>query len=333
MSAPALIGITLGDANGIGPEIAFKAALRRPPRTRLILIGAEQTILREAAQQKIPTPPRWTPHDAPPRAALSYWDPSPKRRPAYRPGTVQRDAARAAHAWITAAVEAQLQGALQAMVTAPTCKEGFMKAGIDVPGHTELLAQLTGSRQVEMMLLCDDFRVVLATRHVPLRDVASQLTRARLRDTLRITNEALRWLNCSRHRIAVCGLNPHAGDGGAIGREEIDLIAPVIRQARKTMGADLIGPVPADTVFHHVQQGCYDAVIAMYHDQGLAAFKMVAFEKGVNLTLGLPIVRTSPDHGTAFDLAGQQRANPSSMIEAVRLAAQLALRPNPWRAR
>jgi 4-hydroxythreonine-4-phosphate dehydrogenase len=145
-----------------------------------------------------------------------------------------------------------------------------------------------------------------------------------------MTATGLRWLGLRRQRIAVCGLNPHAGDGGVLGDEEVKIIAPAIRAARRS-GAQLTGPVPADTVFHQTLRGQFDAVLAMYHDQGLGPLKMLAFDTGVNLTLGLPIVRTSPDHGTAFDIAGRDRANPASMVAALEWAIRLARRPNPWR--
>jgi 4-hydroxythreonine-4-phosphate dehydrogenase len=180
-----------------------------------------------------------------------------------------------------------------------------------------------------MMLFGGPLRVTLATRHVPLTHVSKKLTTAGILETIVMTGEALPWLGCRKQRIAVCGLNPHAGDGGKIGREEITVIAPAIRKAKKK-GFDVTGPVPADTVFHQALKGKYDAVVAMYHDQGLGPLKMLAFDSGVNVTLGLPIVRTSPDHGTAFNIAGKGAANPESMIEAIKWAVQLARRKNPW---
>jgi 4-hydroxythreonine-4-phosphate dehydrogenase len=249
-------------------------------------------------------------------------------------GRCETDAARAAASWIDAAVQSARTDGLQAIVTAPINKQGWMKAGLPYAGHTEMLAHLTGTPHVDMMLLAEGFRVVLATRHIPLRSVASALSVAGLRQTIETTTLSLDWLGEKKKRIAVCGLNPHAGDGGQIGDEEARIIAPAIQAAKRAGGRrTVIGPVPADTVFYQVRKGQYDAVIAMYHDQGLAPFKMVAFEKGVNLTLGLPIVRTSPDHGTAYAIAGKHCADPSSMIAALKLAAHLARRPNPWRQR
>ncbi len=331
-SRPLVIGITLGDINGIGPEVAVQAAFRkRPTGVRVVLIGDPATIVREARRLRKPPPRAWAPDQSSvPSHVVTIWNPTPDARVRRQPGRCTAPAARAAYEWIVAATAAAQRGALDAIVTAPISKEGFMKADVDVPGHTELLAQLTSTDRYEMMLLADDFRVVLATRHVPIRLVASMLTPNGIRQAIEMTADALQWLGCRRKRIAVCGLNPHAGDGGAIGDEEQRIIGPAIRAAKRK-GVQLTGPVPADSVFRQVRRGAYDAVLAMYHDQALAPFKMVAFEKGVNLTLGLPIIRTSPDHGTAYALAGKGKADPSSMMEAVRLAARLAGRTNPWR--
>ena len=309
----------------------MKAARRRWPRgTRIVLVGAAPAVRREAARAGVAAPPAWQPGPGgPPDHKLTCWDPSPDLVPAHRPGRITADASRAAHAWIIGAVDACLAGRLDALVTAPITKEGFAKAGLTFPGHTELLAERTRTKRFAMMLFGERLRVVLATRHVPLREVADALTPAALRDAVTLAHEALAWLGLRRRRLAVCGLNPHAGDGGRLGREEIEWMRRVLRGLRRR-GLDLAGPVPADTVFHQALRGDFDAVVAMYHDQGLAPLKMIAFEDGVNLTLGLPILRTSPDHGTAFGIAGRGMANPSSMAAAVRTAIALAGKPNPW---
>ncbi len=327
-----IIGITLGDINGIGPEIALKSVYaKRLTGVRLVLIGDDKVVSREARRQDRAPLPAWSPAESSqPSHRVTVWNPTPQISPAYRPGACTAAASRAAHAWVTAAASAALRGVIAAIVTAPINKEGFMKAGLDYPGHTELLAELTGVARYEMMLLADNFRVVLATRHIPIKAVPGALTRKGVRDTIEMTADALRWLGARRKRIAVCGLNPHAGDGGAIGNEERTIIRPAMRRVRRKDVA-LTGPVPADSVFRQIRHGAYDAVVAMYHDQALAPFKMVAFEKGVNLTLGLPIIRTSPDHGTAYSLAEKGRADASSTMEAIALAAALARRPNPWR--
>ena len=311
------IGITLGDINGIGPEVALKAARQRwPGDVELVLIGSEDVLFQQSEKLGIPF--------------SNVWNPAPQLDVKWQPGRIVPSASRAAAAWIEAAAKACLFGELDAIVTAPISKEGFHRAGIDVPGHTEFLAALTKTKRYAMMLFGKGLRVVLATRHVPIAQVPRLLKTKDLLDTIRITSEALPWMGSRRARIAVCGLNPHAGEGGDIGREEITTIAPAIRAAKRT-GINVVGPLPGDTVFHHAAKGDYDAVIAMYHDQGLAPLKLLAFDSGVNATLGLPIVRTSPDHGTAFDIAGKGIANPSSMIEAVRWAIRLAGKKNPWR--
>ncbi len=333
MKTPIRIGVTLGDANGVGPEIALKAAhdRRRPKDTCLVLIGSRGLIERQARRLRLPAPKPWSPANGRcPRGTTVLWDPAPSLAPPWKPGEITIPASRAAEAWIRAAVSACRKGWLDAMVTAPISKEGFHRAGFRVPGHTEFLAELTGAKRFAMMLFGGPLKVVLVTRHVPLGKVTSVLTKSAVIEAIRLTGQALPWLGCARRRIAVCGLNPHAGDGGALGREEMDIIGPAIRVTQKE-GFDTVGPVPADVVFHQAIKGSYDAVVAMYHDQGLGPLKMLAFECGVNVTLGLPIVRTSPDHGTAFDIAGRGVASPSSMVEAVRWAAKLTTRKNPWK--
>ncbi len=330
MAKPIVIGVTLGDINGIGPEIALAAARKRPAGTRLVLVGHDPLVQTLAAEQGLPPVPAWQPlQDRLPRHGLSVWDPAPGAALKRRPGRVDTAASLAAAKWIEAAANVCLAGSLQAMVTAPICKEGFKKAGIDFPGHTEYLAALTKARRFAMLLVGEPLRVVLVTRHVPLRAVAQCLTGKGVYEAIRIATEALPWMGAGSGCIGVCGLNPHAGDGGALGDEELRVIRPAIRRAQKA-GIQVAGPVPADVIFHQALSGTYAAVIAMYHDQGLGPLKMHAFESGVNITLGLPFVRTSPDHGTAFDIAGTGRANPSSMCEAIRMAGELAVRQNPW---
>lgn len=325
----ALLGITLGDVNGIGPEVAVKAAEKGAPGSNhLILIGDAGIITAAYARLRKAPPPVWQPGQRP-AARVMQWSPSSLRPLKRNPGASTVSASRAAYAWLEAATDLALKGTLKAIITAPINKAGFQKAGIDVQGHTELLADWAKVKHVDMMLCSGDLRVVLATRHVPLRQVADTLSRRGLRATITMTAQALDWFGARRKRIAVCGLNPHAGDGGAFGDEERTIITPAIKQVQWP-GATVLGPVPSDTVFHQVQQGAYDAVVAMYHDQGLAPFKMVAFDTGVNVTLGLPFVRTSPDHGTAYHLAGQGVARADSMRAAIEMAARLVRRPNPW---
>jgi 4-hydroxythreonine-4-phosphate dehydrogenase len=304
--APIRIGITCGDINGIGPEIALKAVASLPqdPNIELILIGPENIF---------PGPANW---NIPFSEAIAY-------------GKITAAASQTAVTAIRRAVRGCLDGELDAMVTAPICKEGLKLAGIEYPGHTELIAELTGTTRYGMMLMGKGLRVMLVTRHLPLRAVAGALTKENVLEAIELTGEALRWFGLENSRIGVCGLNPHAGDGGALGDEEAIVITPAIEAAR-AKGFNAIGPVPADVIFHQALSGAFDAVVAMYHDQGLGPLKMHAFDCGVNITLGLPIVRTSPDHGTAFNIAGKDRADPGSMIAAIETAIELAQRASPW---
>lgn len=327
-----IIGITLGDVNGIGPEVSLRAAHRRwPAGTRIVLIGSARVVQHTCKALGYPVPAE-TSLDTPPARKITTWDPTPSPAPRLRPGMITVDASRAAHDWICATVQACLDGRLDAMVTAPICKEGFQRSGFTTPGHTELLAQKTRTRNYAMMLFGGGLRVVLLTRHIPLREVPESVTVSALRATVQLTSEALPWLGCRDGSIAVCGLNPHAGENGALGTEEKTIITPTLRRLRRA-GHKVDGPIPGDTAFHRALQGDYDAVIAMYHDQGLAPLKTVAFDCGVNVTLGLPVIRTSPDHGTAFGLAGRGVASASSMVAAVQAARDLAGRKNPWRPR
>jgi 4-hydroxythreonine-4-phosphate dehydrogenase len=238
------------------------------------------------------------------------------------------EAASAAMGWLREGTRLCLEGRLAGLVTAPVSKEAIVRAGNpDFVGQTEFLTGLAGNPETAMMLLGHDdrgrwLRVALATTHVPIRDVAQRLTIPGIERAIRLAARACADLRLPRARVAVCGLNPHAGEAGKIGDEEIRIIAPAVASAR-AQGLDVTGPVSADALFHHAYRGDYEAVVAMYHDQGLAPLKMVAFEHGVNWTLGLPFVRTSPDHGTAYDIAGRNLANPSSMIAALKLARQL----------
>ncbi|HEU0011875.1 MAG TPA: 4-hydroxythreonine-4-phosphate dehydrogenase PdxA [Verrucomicrobiae bacterium] len=247
----------------------------------------------------------------------------------YGPGCAAH--ARAAIAWLKHGAELCLRGEADALVTAPVNKESIIRSGLkDFVGQTELLSALAKTERTAMMLLgCDDrqrwLRVALATVHLPIARVAQSLTREKIELVIELAARACRDLGLPRARVAVCGLNPHAGEGGQIGTEEITTILPAVEAARAN-GVDVLGPLAADTLFHYAFRGDYDAVVAMYHDQGLVPLKMIGFETGVNWTLGLPFIRTSPDHGTAYDIAGKGIANPSSMVAAIQLAKKLARR-------
>jgi len=282
------IAITVGDPAGIGPEVAAKAAA-----DARVLAACDPIVY------------------APPDTA------------GFSPGTLSGDAGRAAYDTIVRAVDDAKRGDVQALATAPVNKEAFRLAGLQWAGHTDLLAHLTGARHVAMMFHSEPLRVVLATVHIALADVPRALTQASLAATIALTARELPRFDKIVPRIAVAGLNPHAGEHGLFGREEIEVIAPAI-EACRSRGIEVSGPFPADTVFVRACRGDFDVVVACYHDQGLIPVKLIAFGKAVNVTLGLPIIRTSVDHGTAFDIAGKGIADPESMIAAVLLAAKLA---------
>ena len=284
------IGITVGDPAGIGPEIARKAA-------------ADPRVL------DVCTPVLYGP---PPDASFAI-------------GQVSGSAGQAAYDAIVAAVEDARQGRIAAVATAPINKEAFAAARVPWRGHTELLAHLTGTPRVAMMFYSDVLRVVLATVHIPLAEVPSALTREAVEEIIALTASELPRFGFPSPRLALAGLNPHAGEHGLMGLEDEAVLAPAV-EASRARGIRVDGPLPADTVFVRAMRGDFDAVIACYHDQGLIPVKLVAFGHAVNVTLGLPIIRTSVDHGTAFDIAGRDVADPSSMVAAVLLAARLAAR-------
>jgi 4-hydroxythreonine-4-phosphate dehydrogenase len=291
-----VIAITVGDPAGIGPEIAMQAA-------------ADARVL------DVCTPILYGPHDA---AALA----------AFPTGELSADAGQAAYEAVARAVEDARLGRVDAIATAPINKEAWALAGIPWRGHTDLLAALTHTARGAMMFYAEELRVVLATVHVPLKQVPSLLTRELVDDIIDLTAREMPRFGYQRPRLAFAGLNPHAGEHGIIGDEDERVLRPAV-EAAKRRGIDISGPWPGDTVFARAARGEFDVVIACYHDQGLIPVKLLAFGKAVNVTLGLPIVRTSVDHGTAFDIAGKGIADPSSLVEAVRLAAKLALSHKP----
>ena len=308
------IGITCGDINGIGPEIALKA-VSKPWKNdvEFTFIGPEN--LPGLGNIGSSFSNHWKENCAPTQSVPSI-------------GNITPEASMTAVAAIERGVQGCLAGEIDAIVTAPICKEGLQKAGIPWPGHTEMIAAMTGCKRYGMMLMGKGLRVMLATRHLPLRDVAAAINQETVLEAIELTGEALEQLGIANGRIGICGLNPHAGDGGALGSEEADIIAPAIETA-KAGGLNAIGPVPADTIFFQALEtnrvgAQYDAIVAMYHDQGLAPLEMHAFDCGVNWTVGLPIIRTSPDHGTAFNIAGQDIADPASIVAAIEAAIQLA---------
>ena len=322
------IGISLGDVTGIGPEVTLKAvaAEAQTDDTRYLVIGdaAHVRRLNEQLGLKLPLQ-NYTTKDAPGQIFLCQ--PLPDSLPEHlMEGSPA--AARAAVTWVREGAERCLRQELDALVTAPVNKEAIVRAGQAFVGQTEFLSQLAGTSRTAMMLLGQDdrrrwLRVALATTHLPLKLVSDHLTQSKIEMVIELAAQACRDLALPRARVAVCGLNPHAGEGGKMGTEEQTIIGPAVGAARRRQ-IDVVGPLSADALFYHAFKGEYDAVVAMYHDQGLVPLKMIGFETGVNWTLGLPFIRTSPDHGTAYNIAGQGIANPSSMLAAIRLAKRLA---------
>ena len=317
---PAPIALTCGEPAGIGPEIAVKAWEVLGARLPFFLIGDPAHLPRGAQIARIHDPAEAAFAAAKGLPVLAHPFPAPAR-----PGVPEPANAAETVAVIARAVELVQEGRAAALCTGPIHKKALQDgAGFPHPGHTEYLAALAGVGRVVMMLACEALRVVPATIHVPLAEVPARLTRELLSETLRITHAALiRDFGVELPRIAVAGLNPHAGEGGAMGREEIDVIAPVL-DALRAEGMALAGPLSADTMFHPAARARYDAAVAMYHDQALIPIKTIDFAGGVNVTLGLPFIRTSPDHGTAFDIAGRGCADPASLIAALRLAERMA---------
>jgi 4-hydroxythreonine-4-phosphate dehydrogenase len=322
------IGISLGDMTGIGPEVTLKALAEEAGRDdcRYLLIGDEARLrqLNDRLGLQLPIEVH---RDGDEHGRLLIHNSLAEALPASL-APASAAAAHAALAWLTDGAQRCLRGELDALVTAPLNKEAILRAGVPFVGQTEYLSRLAGTERTAMMLLGEDdrghaLRVALATTHIPLRQVPDQISQSKIELVIELSVNACRDLGLNRSRIAVCGLNPHAGEGGQLGDEEQKIILPAVRAAQ-SRGFEVTGPLAADTLFHHAYQGEYDVVVAMYHDQGLAPLKMIGFETGVNWTLGLPFIRTSPDHGTAYDIAGQGKANPSSMRAAIRLARQLA---------
>jgi 4-hydroxythreonine-4-phosphate dehydrogenase len=324
------LALTLGDPAGIGPEIAVKAwQALRDSDLRFVVIGDLDVLAAAGATdlQRIDTPDETV--DVFPQA-LPVFD-MPVGAPVV-PGQPSIAAAPAVIRWIEAAVELSLHGQAAGVVTAPIAKAPLYAAGFKFPGHTEFLGELTatlpyaGVRGPVMMLTARDLRVTLVTIHTPLAQVPAAISLERIVDAALVTAQALqRDFGIAAPRVAIAGLNPHAGESGSIGREEVEIVEPAVR-ALRDLGVNASGPYPADSLFPEEMRARYDAAVCLYHDQALIPVKMLDFWGGVNVTLGLPIVRTSPDHGVAFNIAGQGVARPDSLVAAIRLADQIARR-------
>lgn len=326
-----VLAVTMGDPAGIGPDIALAAWQARNALPPFVLVGDPDILAARADRLGLDVPlkvcePGGDVAEVFPQALPIL--PVPLAAPV-EAGVPAKHSAAAVIAAIEKGVDLLYARAASALVTNPINKALLLEGGFSHPGHTEFLGELArrhgdGAFPV-MMLASDELRVVPATVHIPLRSVPGALSEALILRTIDVTAQSLkRQFGIASPRIAVTGLNPHAGESGAIGREEIEFIVPAIEKAQERGMADVSGPYPADTIFQERLRQSYDAVITMYHDQALVPIKTLAFDRAVNLTLGLPFIRTSPDHGTAYDLAGTGRANPGSLIAAIRLAGRLA---------
>ncbi|MCP9455234.1 MAG: 4-hydroxythreonine-4-phosphate dehydrogenase PdxA [Nitrospira sp.] len=329
-SAPLpLLGITMGDPAGIGPEVIAKAAADRSLHSlcRLMVIGSATVMDQAIRQLRLPLTvrPIESPMSFQPlEGTLAVLDPLDSPLGPFTPGIASAVTGAASVSFIKKAVELALAGSLDGIVTAPINKEAINLAGCHYPGHTELLADLTRTDESGMMIVGGPLRVMFTTTHIAIKDLPASLTQAKIERAIRLAHSALTDLFGIKHpRIGVAALNPHAGEHGLFGDEEARVILPA-SQAARAQGIEASDPLPADTLFGKAAKGLYDAVVALYHDQGLIPLKLVAFGRCVNLTVGLPIIRTSVDHGTAFDIVGKGIADPGSLFEAIKLAATIA---------
>jgi 4-hydroxythreonine-4-phosphate dehydrogenase len=319
------VGITMGDAAGIGPEIVVKSfaqGLAAPT-----VVYGDAGAMRRAVEL-VGAPLRVVEIDGPAGAlyapgTIEVVRCSPALPADLAPGKVSAAAGRGAYDYLCAAIDDAMAGRIRAIVTAPLNKYAMQMAGIDQPGHTEILAERSRTKDYAMMLANDELRVLLVTIHVALSKVPGLITREAELRAMRLADHACRQMGVARPRVAVAGLNPHAGEDGKFGREDVDVIAPTIAAA-KAEGLDVSGPWPGDTVFMRARRGEFDIVVAQYHDQGLIPVKYLGVDQGVNVTVGLPFVRTSVDHGTAYDIAWQGKADHSSLMAAFDLALKMS---------
>lgn len=322
-----ILAITMGDINGIGPEILAKALRHSVVRERCHPLILGSTRAYDHARRVVGAPPPIAIKNAAEADFSSEAVPVLEGTVAAPPvsmGTLDPEAGRCAIEWVRLAIELAMGDAIDAIVTCPINKEGMHRAGYDFPGHTELLAQATGTDEYRLALISKTLRIIHNSTHCSLREAIELANQNRIATTIRMANQGLGLLALPTRRIAVCGLNPHAGEAGAFGSEEIEEIGPAIATCRAE-SIDCTGPFPADTILNRMVAGEFDMIVAMYHDQGHAPMKLVAMDEGVNVTFGVPVIRTSVDHGTAYDIAGKGLARESSLLAAIELAVQFAL--------
>lgn len=321
------IVLTMGDAAGVGPEIICKALADKKTidGCRFLIIGAAPVLARamKTAKVKLDVPELEEPAFA---GKFQIYSPYPWAGTLPASGKWSKKTGAFSQEWVETGAQLVADRKADALVTAPICKEAWYEAGGKFPGHTEMLGHICGKRDELMLLAGGGLRVALATIHEPIAKVSRLITKDKIvHDGMVLHRELDARMGIKTPRIGILGLNPHAGEGGKIGTEEKDVIIPAVR-ALVRQGVKAEGPIPADTAFHRMLSGEFDVLLAMYHDQGLAALKTVAFDCGVNITLGLPVIRTSPDHGTAFDIAGKGKADAKSMIAAIACAKEMAAR-------
>jgi 4-hydroxythreonine-4-phosphate dehydrogenase len=329
MSTLPVIGITMGDPAGIGGEVALKSLKQKYlySKCRIVIIGdfsyLQFLIKKFSLSLKLKRIDKVKDRKSFPAETIPIIDLNNLKDKKIKFGICDAGYGKASYEYIEKGIKLASCGIINALVTAPITKESFYKAKIPYAGHTEMLACLTKTEKFAMMLVGGKLRVVLATRHIPLKDVAKELTEQKILTAIKLAHKAGKYFNISKPRIAICGLNPHSGEGGTMGKEEIQTIIPAIKKSQKA-GINATGPYASDTIFYKALKGKYDFVIAMFHDQGLIPLKTLYFDEGVNVTLGLPFIRTSPDHGTAYDIAGKDIADSKSMEEAIKLAIKMS---------
>lgn len=325
----AIVAVTVGDAAGIGPEVIVKAFKHKEifQHCRLLILGDACIFTNRKFAAFYPDIYTITrlPYQIDSLPDITLLDMHNLDAETIAVGKVSKASGQAAVEYVIKATELALQHQVDAIATAPLNKEAMHLAGYDYIGHTEILADITHTLRCTTMLATPGLRVTHVTRHIPFRDIAAQITTPNVLETIKITYKGMQDLGYAKPRLAVAGLNPHNGENGLLGHEEIDEIAPAIHTAQ-AQGMDVFGPIPADSVFFQTIRGDYDAVVTLYHDQGHIAVKTHGFEQSITITLGLPIIRTSADHGTAFDIAGQGLANEASMVAAISEAALIARR-------
>jgi 4-hydroxythreonine-4-phosphate dehydrogenase len=323
-----IVGVTMGDPAGIGPEICARALTT--PEVQLtanaLVIGDRRALRQGIKVAKIPNieinPVKKVSEAKFVRGTIDVLDLN-NVSPRLKMGQVSRAAGKAAFEYVEKAARLALDGKIDAISTAPINKEAIRKAGYKFQGHTEILAARTRAKNYAMMFISDTLWVMLVTTHIPLKDVPKTLDKKRILQTIKLAHETLFKLREKKPRIGVAGLNPHAGESGIFGDEDLKIIKPAVDEAKK-LGINVRGPISPDAIFYLANIGMFDIVVAMYHDQGLIPLKLLAFNRSVNMTVGLPIVRTSVDHGTGFDIAGKGWANPQSLIEAIKVAAHFS---------